>query len=54
MKSGFTGSRLFPYGSKDRAALCTQHCMQSYFYSFAGFAVCVHMETELREIVFLI
>lgn len=41
---------LFSQVSRETAGLCLKR-WQGYFGSFA---VCVHMETELREIVFLI
>lgn len=41
---------LFSQVSRETAGLCLK-LQQGYFGSFA---VCVHMETELREIVFLI
>lgn len=53
MNYSCTGSRLFSHVSGEGPVLCTKLCM-SYFCSFAGFAVCIDMETGLREIVFLI
>lgn len=52
MNYSCTVCRLFSHVSRERAGLCSQHCIGRVI--FGSFAVCVHMETELREIVFLI